>query len=59
MFFPWGVIGRGYVISPEVNCERLRQHKAILFLVGLAAALGAVHFLGLLAGLGVLLLFTR
>jgi hypothetical protein len=58
VFFPWGVIGRGYVISSEVNCERLRQHKAIGFLAGLALASGAVHFLGLLAGLIVVLAFT-
>jgi peptidoglycan/LPS O-acetylase OafA/YrhL len=37
LFFPWGALGRGYVIPSEERCRRMRRELKILFVVNLCA----------------------
>jgi hypothetical protein len=41
LFFPWGVIGRGYVIPSEEHYERLRKPLKLYMIVSLTAIIGA------------------
>jgi hypothetical protein len=50
LFFPWGVLGRGYVIGSEPEYKRLRGHVKIYLIIGIAGAIPA----GLAAAKGVL-----
>jgi hypothetical protein len=36
LFFPWGVMGRGYVIGSELDYERLRRQTKISLIVAFA-----------------------
>jgi hypothetical protein len=40
LFFPWGPLGRGYVIASEQDYERLRQQIKTFLVVGLVAIIG-------------------
>lgn len=60
LFFPWGVLGRGYVIASEQDYERLRRQVKAYTVVSLVLIVGAVAFRGILEGLlvaGLLILF--
>jgi peptidoglycan/LPS O-acetylase OafA/YrhL len=35
LFFPWGALGRGYLIPSEERCRRMRRECKILFVVNL------------------------
>jgi hypothetical protein len=40
LFFPWGVLGRGYVIDSEPDYERLRRQVKAYTIVSLALIIG-------------------
>ncbi len=42
LFYPWGAMGRGYVISSDEDYERLRRRIKIYQIVSLLAVVGAV-----------------
>lgn len=54
LFFPWGVLGRGYVVGSELDYERLRGQIKIFVIAGMALMLGTVALQRFLAGLLVL-----
>ncbi len=45
LFYPWGYLGRGYVLASEQDADRLRRQLKIYYIVMLAAIVGtsAVH----------------
>lgn len=51
LFFPWGVLGRGYVIGSEPDYERLRRQITIYNIVALALIVGTLALVGFPAGL--------
>jgi len=56
LFFPWGTLGRGYVIGTEQDFTRLKRQVKI-YLIGSAAVIGILMpWLPLLKGLGLALL---
>lgn len=50
LFFPWGVMGKGYVIASEQNYQRLQRQCKTYSIVGLILILGASLY-GFLWGL--------
>jgi hypothetical protein len=51
LFFPWGVLGRGYVVASEQQYERLRQQLkiyAIVSLVLIVATVGVRYYIATL-----------
>ncbi len=40
LFFPWGYLGRGYVLASERDGERMRRQLKIYYIVMLAAIVG-------------------
>jgi multisubunit Na+/H+ antiporter MnhG subunit len=42
LFFPWGVLGRGYVISSQSDYERLHRQVKVYTVVSLGLIIGAV-----------------
>ena len=46
LFFPWGVLGRGYVLASEQDDARLRRQLKVYMMVSLAL----IIFTGPLAG---------
>jgi hypothetical protein len=44
LFYPWGVLGRGYVIGSEREYERLRRQIKIYLIVGMAVTAGPTLF---------------
>jgi hypothetical protein len=58
-FFPWGVLGRGYVIGLEPDYERLRYVIKAYIIVAMALIISSLALLGYLAGLvvGALIVF--
>jgi hypothetical protein len=44
LFFPWGVLGRGYAIASEQDNLRLQQQFKIYMIVSLGLVIGAVSF---------------
>ena len=41
LFFPWGVLGRGYIVDSEQAYERLRRQIKVFTLIGLVLIFGA------------------
>jgi len=56
LFFPWGVMSRGYVIGSEQDYERLRGQLKIYTVVSLVLIIGSVAAAGFLWSLGVVAL---
>jgi hypothetical protein len=54
LFFPWGGLGRGYVIASERDYQRLRRQIKIFFTVSYVFILGVIwlptYFIGIGAG---------
>ena len=50
LFFPWGPIGRGYVVGTAEQFRRLRRRIRSYYVVSLPLTIGAVVFAGLLGG---------
>ena len=50
LFFPWGPIGRGYVVGTPEQFRRLRRRIRSYYVVSLPLTIGAVVFAGLLGG---------
>jgi hypothetical protein len=42
LFFPWGAMGRGYVLETEADYERLRRQIKISLIVGMVVPVGAI-----------------
>jgi hypothetical protein len=40
LFFPWGYLGRGYVLASEPDAERLRRQVKLYYVVTLVAIVG-------------------
>jgi hypothetical protein len=60
LFFPWGVWGRGYVISSEQDSRRIKHQLGIFVIVSAALTVGAIILKGYLAATviaGLLLVF--
>ncbi len=53
LFFPWGVLGRGYAIGSEQDYLRLHQQIKIYMIVSLVLVLGSASLEGDLVGLAV------
>jgi hypothetical protein len=53
LFFPWGTLGRGYVIESESDYERLRQQVKAFLAVGLILIIGLMSVRAYLLGLAV------
>src|SRR5262245_19037708 len=55
LFFPWGVLGRGYIIGSEPEYKRLRRQVKIYLIIGMVGMVGmGIGFIALrepLAGL--------
>jgi hypothetical protein len=51
LFFPWGVIGRGYVVPSEEHYERLRKPLKLYMIVSLTAIIVAAMAFSTLATL--------
>jgi hypothetical protein len=51
LFFPWGVLGRGYSIAAEEDYQRLRRQIKIYMMVALVLIIGGNLFAGYAAGL--------
>jgi hypothetical protein len=51
LFFPWGVLGRGYTIASEQDCLRLHQQIKIYMVVSLVLVIGSASLQGDLVGL--------
>src|SRR5215510_5145810 len=61
LFFPCGVLGRGYVIGSEREYERLRGQVKIFIIVGIAAAIGILalrRYVGLAGLVAIAALFV-
>jgi hypothetical protein len=61
LFFPWGVLGRGYVIASEPEYERLRAQVKIFIIIGIAAAIGTLalrRYVGLAGLVAITALFV-
>jgi hypothetical protein len=53
LFFPWGVLGRGYVIPSNADYERLRGQLKIYTIVSLLLIIAAAAFRNYLAAFGI------
>jgi hypothetical protein len=53
LFFPWGVLGRGYAIASEQDFQRLQRQIKIYMVVSLVLVLGSASLEGDLFGLAV------
>ena len=53
LFFPWGPLGRGYVIASERDYKRLQRQVKVYTGVSLVLIIGAVAFQGFLAALAI------
>jgi hypothetical protein len=53
LFFPWGVLSRGYTIASEQDYLRLQQQIKIYMVVSLVLVIGSASLEGDLVGLGV------
>lgn len=51
LFFPWGVLGRGYAIASEQDYERLRRQVKWFMIVSFALIIGLGSFKGNLASI--------
>jgi hypothetical protein len=49
LFFPWGVLGRGYIIDSEPSYERLRRQVKAWMIVSLVLIIGSNSLVGALA----------
>ena len=54
LFFPWGTVGRGYVIPSEDEFERLRGHVKAYLVISLPLIIVVATWNGLLGGVVVL-----
>jgi hypothetical protein len=46
LFFPWGILGRGYVIPSEREFEQLRRYLKVYQLLSLALIIAAILWTG-------------
>jgi hypothetical protein len=51
LFFPWGTLGRGYVIESEADYDRLRQQVKSYLIVGMILVIGSTAGRAYLPGL--------
>jgi hypothetical protein len=58
LFFPWGVLGRGYTIASEQDYLRLQQQIKVYMVVSLVLVIGSASLKGDLVGLVVATLLT-
>jgi hypothetical protein len=51
LFFPFGALGRGYEVGPEIDCANLRFQVMAWTVGGIIGVIGALELLGNFAGL--------
>lgn len=54
LFFPWGAIGRGYIVGSEGHFQRLRKRIKAYLMISLPVCIAAVIWGGLFGGLAIL-----
>jgi len=58
LFFPWGTLGRGYLIPTEEEYEKLRRKVKVYFIISLPIIIILVNRLNILGDLILLLVLT-
>jgi len=58
LFFPWGTLGRGYVIVSEQDYKRLQKQMKAYIVVSLVLMMGGVVLQSYLIAFGSLIIFT-